>query len=343
LLEQSTGKVLLEQNADEPLPPASITKVMTLLLIMEALDSGKISLEDVVTASEYACSMGGSQIWLKVGEEMSVGDLLKAVAIASANDASVALGEFIAGSNDAFVQMMNDRAEEFGMANTVFKNCNGLDEEGHITTARDVAIMSRELLKHPLIKDYSTVWMDTLRGGLTQLVNTNRLVRFYNGCTGLKTGTTSGAGSCLSATAERDGLGLVAVVMGSPTSDERFAGARGLLDYGFANFAAIDPPAAELTDRTLKVLGGVSPTVAVKADTPERIVVPKGQEELITVEVTLAENVAAPVVEGQTLGQANVMLEDEVMTTLKFKAAVAVDEKTLANAFSTFWNNLFKN
>jgi D-alanyl-D-alanine carboxypeptidase (penicillin-binding protein 5/6) len=201
-----------------------------------------MNLDDIVVASDYACSMGGSQIWLKPGEEMTVDDILKAVAISSANDASVAIGEHIAGTNDAFVDMMNIRAQELGMENTHFLNCNGLDEPGHLTTARDIAIMSRELMKHPRIQEYTTSWTDSLRGGATELVNTNRLMRFYGGTTGLKTGTANGVGSCFSATAERDGLGLVSVVMGCVTSDDRFNSARSLLDYGFANYTVIPPP-----------------------------------------------------------------------------------------------------
>ena len=237
LLEPNTGKILYEQNADEPLPPASITKIMSLLLVMEALDRGDFTLETVVNASEHACSMGGSQIWLEPGEGMTVHDLLKATVIASANDACVALGELVAGSEEGFVELMNSRAKELGMNSTTFKNCTGLDAEGHITTANDVAIMSGELIKHDLIKDYSTVWMDTLRDGKSELVNTNKLVRFYKGTTGLKTGTTSVAKYCLSATAEREGLSLVAVVMAGETSTARFEGAKKLLDFGFANFS----------------------------------------------------------------------------------------------------------
>ena len=218
LMEQDTGRVLFEKNPDEPMPPASITKVMTLLLTMEAIESGQIRLTDMVACSEYAASMGGSQIWLEPGEEMSVDDLLKATAIASANDAAVDLAELVAGSEDAFVDRMNARAEELGMENTHFMNATGLDAEGHVSTARDIALMSRALLQYPLISEYSKIWMSSLRNGETQLVNTNKLIRFYNGCTGLKTGTTDGAGSCLSASATRKGLSLIAVTLGSPTT-----------------------------------------------------------------------------------------------------------------------------
>ncbi|MBQ2135263.1 MAG: D-alanyl-D-alanine carboxypeptidase, partial [Clostridia bacterium] len=236
LMEVNTGKILYEDNADEALPPASITKIMSLLLVMEAIDRGDFDLQTVISASEHACSMGGSQIWLEPGESMEVDSLLKAAVIASANDATVALGEAVAGSEEGFVALMNERAKELGMINTNFVNCTGLDAEGHLTSAHDVAIMSCELIKHDLIKDYSTVWMDTLRNGESELVNTNKLVRFYEGTTGLKTGTTSTAGYCLSATAQRNGMELAAVVMGGDTSNDRFGGAKKLLDYGFANY-----------------------------------------------------------------------------------------------------------
>ncbi|MBR6741803.1 MAG: D-alanyl-D-alanine carboxypeptidase, partial [Clostridia bacterium] len=236
LLEPYTGKILYEQNSDEKLAPASITKIMPLLLVMEALKRGDISLETAVYASEHACSMGGSQIWLEPGEGMTVDELLKATVIASANDACVVLGELLAGSEEGFVALMNKRAKELGMNNTNFVNCTGLDADEHYTTAHDVAIMSAELIKHPLIKKYSTVWMDSLRNGESELVNTNKLVRFYKGTTGLKTGTTSKAGYCLSATAMRDGMELVAVVLSGESSDLRFSGAKKLLDYGFANY-----------------------------------------------------------------------------------------------------------
>lgn len=333
LLEQSTGRVLYEQNADEKLPPASITKVMTLLLVMEALESGKIHLNDMVTTSEYANSMGGAQIWLKVGEEMSVEDLIKAVAISSANDASVALGEHVAGSNEAFVGMMNQRAKELGMNNTNFVNCNGLDEPGHLTTARDIALMSRELMKHPSIMDYSTVWMDSLRNGATELVNTNKLVRFYNGCTGLKTGTTNGAGSCLSATASRDGLALVSVVMGCVTSNDRFAAARGLLDYGFANYQSVKPPSVSDQLQPVPVLRGVEDKVDVTFEDPGSVVLEKGTEDALTQEVTLASDVEAPIVKGQIIGKVEVVVSGEVVGSYDLLAAKGIDRMTVKNAF----------
>lgn len=342
LLEQNTGKVLYEQNADEKLPPASVTKVMTLLLVMEALESGKITLEDMVVTSEYANSMGGSQIWLKVGEEMSVNDLLKAVAISSANDASVLLGEHVAGSNDAFIAMMNQRAGELGMENTTFVNCTGLDETGHETTARDIAIMSRELMKHPKISEYSTVWMDSLRGGATELVNTNKLVRFYDGATGLKTGTTSGAGSCLSATATRNGLSLVAVVMGCSTSDDRFASARGLLDFGFANYVSLTPPSIAPQLTPVPVLRGVEQSVSVDFNEPGSFVIEKGAEDALTQEITLADNVEAPVDAGQLLGKVEVVVSGEVVGSYNLFAATAVERMTIDKAFATLLREMLR-
>ena len=278
LIDQNTGTVRYEMNADEKLPPASITKIMSLLLFMEALDSGKIALTDTVTCSEAAAGFGGSQIWLKPGEEMTVDDLLKAVAVQSANDATVCLAEYVAGSEEAFVQLMNQKAAELGMENTNFACCAGLDNEGHYSTARDIALMSRALLRYPKITDYITIWMDTLRNGATSLVNTNRLVRFYQGATGLKTGTTNGAGCCLSASASRDGLGLIAVVLGAGNSNDRFAAARALLDWGYANLAAVNITPPEL--EPLAVIRGTAPTVELTAQPPaEGIVIPKGQRE----------------------------------------------------------------
>ncbi|MCL2579120.1 MAG: D-alanyl-D-alanine carboxypeptidase [Oscillospiraceae bacterium] len=333
LIDQHSGRVLFEQNADEQVAPASITKVMTLLLIMEAVTSGAVVLDDMVTTSEDAASMGGSQIWLRVGEEMTVDQLLRAVTIASANDASFALAEHIAGSEMAFVDRMNTRAAELGMTGTHFRNVTGLDEEGHMTTARDVAIASRQLIAFDLIKEYSTIWMDELRGGETQLVNTNRLVRFYQGATGLKTGTTGQAGSCLSATATRDNLSLVAVVMGAPNSDSRFAAARGLLDFGFANFTSVTPPsiAAELTP--VPVLHGVSESVTPVFDPPGSYLVERGQQDLLEQVITLAENVEAPVYPGQTLGRVDVMVEGALIGSYPLTAGDGIDRMTFGRAF----------
>ena len=334
LMEERTGAVLFAQNENEQLPPASITKVMSLLLFMEALESGKISLDDVVVCSDTAAAYGGSQIWLEPGEEMTVNDLLKAVAIASANDATVCLAEYVAGSEEAFVQMMNQKARELGMTGTTFQCAAGLDSPGHLSTARDIAIMSRELiLNHPQIQEYSTVWMDSLRGGATQLVNTNRMVRFYEGATGLKTGTTNGAGSCLSATAARDGLGLIAVVMGADTSDHRFAAARSLLDWGFANYtmASLAPPENILP---VKVTRGVQTQVEVTCQPPAGVLVKKGQESAITQDVILEETVEAPVLQGQQLGSIAVCVEGERVAEYPIVAAAAVDRMTFSRALS---------
>jgi D-alanyl-D-alanine carboxypeptidase (penicillin-binding protein 5/6) len=306
---------------------------MTMLLAMEALDAGKISLDDMITCSEYANSMGGSQIWLKVGEEMSVADLLKAVAIASANDASAALGEYVAGSNDAFVKLMNERAQELGMKNTTFMNATGLDDPGHMTTARDIAVMSRELMKHPIVVEYSTIWMDSLRGGATELVNTNKLVRFYNGATGLKTGTTDGAGSCVAATATRDGLSLISVVMGSPTSNERFASARGLLDFGFANYQSTVPPPVDDSLSPVPVLRGVEGSVMPVYEDPGQFVIEKGKEDEIVQEVTLVEDLEAPVLEGQIVGKVQVLVNGELAGDYDLKAAKGIDRMTFGKAF----------
>lgn len=335
LMDQSSGRVLYEQNADEPLPPASITKVMTLLLVVEAIESGKIALTDLVTTSELANSMGGSQIWLKVGEQMTVDELLRAVCIASANDASVALGEHVAGSELAFIEMMNRRAQELGMTGTHFKNCTGLDEEGHITSARDVALASRALIAHELIIEYSTIWMDELRGGETQLVNTNKLVRFYSGATGLKTGTTSQAGSCLSATATRDGLSLVAVVLGAPDSDTRFATARGLLDYGFANYTSVTPPPIDDQLQPVRVLRGTADSVRAVYRDPGTFVVEFGQVESLSQVITLVEDVEAPVSMGQVLGKVEVLVDGAVIGSYPLQAAEDVDRMTFGRAFAT--------
>lgn len=331
LMEQGSGTILYAENEDAQLPPASITKIMSLLLVMEAIDSGKIALTDKVTCSDVAAGYGGSQIWLKPGEEMTVDELLKAAAIASANDATVCLAEYVAGSEEAFVQLMNQKAQELGMTGTTFRCAAGLDQEGHLSTAKDIAVMSRALLEHPLILNYSTVWMDTLRGGETQLVNTNRMVRFYQGATGLKTGTTNGAGSCLSATASRDGLGLIAVVMGADTSDHRFAAARSLLDWGFANFMRkkLSPPENILP---VPVTGGVETQVEVTCQPPEGVLVEKGKAESVTQDIILPESVAAPVSQGQALGSVAVCVDGERVAEYPIVAAAAVERMSFQKA-----------
>ncbi len=340
LMEVNTGKILYEQNMDEKLPPASITKIMSLLLVMEAIDGGKMSVEDVVTASEHACSMGGSQIWLEPGETMTVDDLLKAAVIASANDATVALGEQIAGSEEGFVAMMNARAKELGMINTNFINATGLDAEGHLSSAHDVAIMSAELIKHDLIKKYSTVWMDSLRDGESELVNTNKLVRFYEGTTGLKTGTTSGAGYCLSATAERKGLELVAVIMSGDTSNDRFNGAKKLLDFGFANYE-YTTIAPQLDTSELNIKKGVQKTVKITAPNSFGALLKKSEASAVKQEVNLNQNLTAPIKKGDAVGTVEYYLNDEVIGTVDIIAGETVNKMSFLTAFLWILNGLF--
>lgn len=302
LMEASTGMVLYEQNADEALPPASVTKVMTLLLIMEAIEAGKIKYSDMVSASAHACSMGGSQIYLEEGEQMSVEDLIKSVVIASANDAAVALAEYICGTEEAFVEQMNQKAKLLGMEHTAFENTNGLDDTAkqHVTSARDIAIMSRELIKYERIKHYSSIWMDTIRNGAFGLTNTNRLVRFYKGATGLKTGSTSKAGFCISATAERDGMELICVIMGAESRDIRNATACSLLDYGFANFIRYEPK--DIFQGEISVCGGTSSKCKVSA-LPFSVILEKNKIEKLSSETVLPELISAPVEKGDTIGK----------------------------------------
>lgn len=326
LMDVQTGQVLYSFNEDKQLYPASVTKIMPLLLFMEALDSGKLSLTDVVTASPVAASKGGSQIWLKEGEQMTVDELLRATAIASANDACTALGEHIAGSEEAFVNMMNERAKALGMKNTHFVNCSGLDDDTseHLTTAYDIALMSRELLKHEKITDYTTVWMDSLRNGDTQLVNTNRLVRFYKGTTGLKTGTTSKAGHCLSASAERDGLHLVAVVMGAKNSTDRFEGAKAMLNWGFANYENVTPEIDLSALQPVRVLKGIDSYVEPQLSAVESLTLKTGEKQSLETKITLCEDVEAPVEENQTLGKIELILGDKTVAEYDLKAKNAV-------------------
>lgn len=317
LMDASSGKVLMAQNAHEKLYPASVTKIMTLLLVTEAIDSGKISLTDMVTVSKEAAEKGGSQIWLEVGEQMSVDDLLKAGAVASANDACEALAEYVAGSSDAFVRQMNERAQQLGMNDTHFENCTGLDDtvENHVTSAYDVALMSRELLQHQRITGYTTIWMDSLRGGETQLVNTNKLVRFYEGATGLKTGTTSKAGCCVSASAKRGDLHLIAVVLGSDTSDDRFNAARAMLDWGFANYTTekLEIDASRVPD--VGVLKGTEASVSPVIPQAQSVLMEKGKSGEVTQEFDLAATVQAPVEKGQLLGRVYFKLNGETLYT----------------------------
>ncbi|MBR4283061.1 MAG: D-alanyl-D-alanine carboxypeptidase [Clostridia bacterium] len=333
LVEISTGKVLFEKEADQKRSPASITKIMTLLLAMEAISNGNMKLTDKVTASAHASSMGGSQIWLKENETMSVDDILKAIAVASANDASVAIGEHIAGSEEAFVQKMNKRAKELSMNNTNFVNCCGLDVENHYSTARDIAIMSAELLKHDLIKNYSTIWMDSLRGGETELVNTNKLVRFYEGATGLKTGTTDDAGYCVAASAKKGDTELVAVILNGETSDKRFADAKVLLNYGFANFTITTPNLSDIILEPIKVSKGYDSLVEAVLEEPSPILVNKGTQDDIEIKISLAESVNAPVRAGQILGKITYLSNGEVVGESRILAKNSVELLTFWKAF----------
>ena len=341
LMEKETGTILYEQNSHDKLEPASVTKVMTLLLVMEALDSGRISLEQTVTMSAHAVSMGGSQIWLKEGEQMTVRDLLKAVAVVSANDGAVALAELVAGSEEGFVSLMNQRAAELGMADTTFVNCTGLPAAGHLTSAYDIALMSRELiLNHPSIREYTTIWMDSLRDGAFQLTNTNKLIRFYDGTTGLKTGSTDSALYCLSATAERSGMELIAVVLKSPTSQERFDAARALLDYGFANYALMDVyPDQALPP--IDVLLGETDCVQPVLSQSSRILVEKTQLNGVTSQINLCEDVEAPGEAGQKLGEMVVTVDGQVLQTIPIIAERAVARLTVPGIFLRFLDRLF--
>ena len=331
LMDVATGTILYEQNTHEALAPASVTKVMTLLLIMEAIDSGKISWSDAVTASEAAAAKGGSQIYLKVGESMSVSDMVKSIAVSSANDCACAMAEHLAGSESAFVELMNQRAQELGMADTHFVNCTGLDDSteavNHRTSAHDIGVMSRELLKnHPDIKKFTTIWMDTVRNGAFGLSNTNKMIRFYDGCTGLKTGFTSGAGYCLSASAQRNGLELIAVVMGAETSADRFAACKGLLDYGFANFALYEPVVQE--GATVPVTLGKSPVVGAIPKEEAQLLVDKSQVNSIVTEVTLSESAKAPIAAGDVLGTMTIKTESQVLKEIPLVADSNVDRLT---------------
>ncbi len=333
LMEAESGRVLYEQNADEALPPASVTKIMTLLLVMEAVKEGKISLEEEVSVSERAASMGGSQVYLEAGEQMTVEEMVKCVVVSSANDAAAALAEHTAGSLEGFVEKMNQRAEELKMTATHFENVNGLDDttENHVTSARDIATMSRELLKHEKILEYTCIWMDTVRNGAFGLTNTNRLIRFYKGANGLKTGYTSRAKFCISATAKREGMQLIAVVMASPTSNERNATAVKLLDYGFANFERYRSPEAALSP--LKVIGGKKTEVALCYDGLS-VVLQKGEKSRVKEEIVLPEKISAPVNKGQAVGTVRWMLDGKEIGRADICAAEEVKRLRFFDIFA---------
>ena len=340
LMEKETGTVLLQQNAHQKLEPASVTKIMTLLLVMEAVDSGRLSLDELVPVSAHAAGMGGSQVYLKEGEQLSVSDLIKCVAVVSGNDCAVALAERLAGSESAFVDQMNQKAQSLGMADTHFVNCTGLPAPGHLTSAWDIALMSRELiLRHPDIQQYTTIWTDSIRNGAFGLTNTNRLVRFYDGATGLKTGFTASAQYCMSATAQRNGMELIAVVMKAPTTAQRFQDASSLLDYGFANYALITPqPESPLAP--VDVLLGRSKTVQPQLQWECHLLVEKTQADQVTTRVDLAQDVQAPVDPGQTLGEFQVYVGNELRDSVPIVAAQGVDRLSVPGLFSQLLRRL---
>ncbi len=331
LMEYSTGEVLYERGGHDKRPCASITKVMTLLLVFEAIENGQFGFDTVLSASAHAAGMGGSDIWLREGEQMSVDDLIKACVVMSANDAAVVLAEAVAGSESAFVERMNARAAELGMGDTTFKNCNGLDEEGHITSAHDVAVMSRALMAHEKIFDYTTIWIDYVRNGETQLVNTNKLVRSYNGILGLKTGTTSAAGSCVSACAERGGMTLIGVVLGAANTDDRFDSAAALLDFGFANWKLTAPEVPELP--VLPVKGGMTDSVALCAEAPAGVLTQAAGGETVSAVLELPEALTAPVRAGQTVGKIRVTRGEETVQEVPVTAAGDAEAITFLSAF----------
>ena len=342
LIEADTGKILFEKNKDRERACASITKVMTLLLVMEALDSGQLKLDQKLTASAHAASMGGSDIWLEEGESMTVDDLIKATAVASANDAAVVLAEAISGSEDAFVDKMNKRAKSLGMKNTTFLNCNGLDENGHLTTAYDVALMSRELIKYPKIFEYTSIWIDNLRGGKTQIVNTNKLLKTYDGITGLKTGTTAEAGCCMSATAERDGLSLVAVVLGCKSGTERFKDAASLLDYGFANYTTQKLALPKNARDDVQVEGGMVKTIKVECSDPGDMIVSRMATNKITSELKIKKKIEAPIKKGDRVGEVNYYLDGELLKNIPITAKESVDKMTFSSVLGGLFNSLLE-
>lgn len=335
LMDQSTGTVLMRMNENEKLYPASVTKIMSMLLVAEAIDSNTIRLTDAVTTSTNASKKGGSQIWLKEGETMTVDELLKATAVYSANDACTALGEYISGSDEAFVTMMNDRAQELGMKNTHFDNCTGLDDTSatHLTTAYDIALMSRELMKHQFIQQYTKIWMDSLRDGKTELVNTNKLIRFYEGATGLKTGTTSKAGCCISATATRNGTSLIAVVMGADNSKDRFEGAKAMLNWGFANYETVTPEIDKSLITNVNIIKGEEKILTPQISGGFGFLIPKGKQNNITQEIDLAAAVEAPVESNQTLGTVTVKLDGKKLGEYKLTAPHYVEKLSFKTVF----------
>lgn len=341
LMSLDTGDVIKQNNAYEHLSPASVTKLMSILLILEAIDSGKIKLTDEVAATENAVSKGGSQIWLEVGEKMTVNDLFKAVVIASANDACTLLGEYVAGSDSAFVDKMNKRVETLGLKNSHFENCTGLDDEvtNHYSCAYDLAVIAKEVMKHKLILKYSTVWLDSLRNGKTELNNTNKMINKYNGMTGLKTGTTSNAGFCLCATATRDGISFVSVVLGAQTSDERFALTQELLDYGFANYKLDNIKIDNSKLKTVKVKNGVDKSITPKCELNKKLLLPKNSDK-ITYEYSFLDEVKAPVKKGDKLGVITVYSGNKKISSIELKSDKNIKSVTFLYIFKKMFNNI---
>ena len=342
LIEPESGRVLYEKSPDEKMPIASITKLMTLLLTFEAIHGGKLTLDTLVPVSEHAYHMGGSQIWLEPGEQFTLDEMLRAICVSSANDAAVAVAELVGGSEPAFVEQMNARAAELGMTNTTFRNACGLDTEGHLSTARDVAVLSCYIMNTcPELLHYTGIWTDSLRNGQTQLVNTNKLLKRYSGITGLKTGTTSGAGVCISASAVRDGLILIAVILGSPSSADRFNAATTLLDYGFANYAAV--PLPELPDRPLELAVKGSAEQSVPLDysaLPKTVLMEKGAAAELRTELTLPETLEAPVEQGQTVGKASVYAGETLLSEAEVRSAADAPLLTFGGALELLWQSL---
>lgn len=339
LIDQDSGQILYEHNSHEQLRPASVTKIMSILLVMEALDAGKIKLTDKVPCSENASSMGGSQIWLTTTETLTVDEMLKCMCVVSANDCTVAMAEFLCGSTESFVEKMNSRAKELGMNDTCFKNCHGIDEEGHVTSSHDIAVMSRELLgNHPSIKNYTTIWMDTIRDGKSSLVNTNKLVRNYKGCTGLKTGSTSLALYNLSASASRDGLNLIAVIMKAPTTALRFSEAKKLLDYGFANYSSYQLSTEKEVVKNISVSHGVEKNVNAVCSSTSSIMLQKGQDSKISQEINIPDTIAAPISQGEKIGEINYLVDGKLVGSVD-----VVSEKTIKKvSFASVSGYLFR-
>ena len=346
LMDADTGNVLYEYKADERHGPASVTKIMTLLLILEALERGEFTLDDIVTASAEAANMGGSQIYLKEGEQMSVRDMIKSIVVASANDAAYAMGEFVAGSNDAFVSRMNERAKELGMSNTNFVNVHGLDAEGHYTTARDIAIMSRELISHEIIYEYTSIWMDSIRDGEFNLSSTNKLLKSYDGITGLKTGSTSKSLFSMSATAKRDGVNLIGVVMAAPTGNDRFSDAAKLLDYGFANYSRFNVTKDETSFNPILVKNGQEDFLPLSIAADTGILISKSDAERIESKIALPETIDAPISKGEQVGLMIYTLDNETIMEVPIIATKTIDKIDmkfsifilLQNLFTFLWN-----